>query len=77
MGNTAISAHVELPWKGRTSDESFLGDVWGKQCLLHVTSLVAKKSYVGSTFAPMFQDDASTCFGSYGKALYRNDKEWH
>ena len=40
MGTTAISAHVELPWKGQTSDETLLDSMRGeKSCLLHVPAL--------------------------------------
>ena len=63
MGTTAISAHVELPWKGRTSDETFLDEIWGKM-LAACGFLGRTNSYVGSTCAPMFQDVANTCFGS-------------
>ena len=40
IGMTAISAHVELPWKGQTSDETLLDIVRGeKSCLLHAPAL--------------------------------------
>ena len=40
MGTTVISAHVELLWRGRTSDETFLDSMCGeKTCLLHVPVL--------------------------------------
>ena len=61
MGMIDTSALLELPWRGQTSEETLLDNMRGEKLLATCGFLGRINSYVGSTFAPMFQDVANAC----------------